>query len=114
MTPIDTRLRRASAFVCLVVIGGTVGYLMLGLSFIDALYQTVITLTTVGFREVGEFGTAEQVFTIVLIVVGVGTVLYTFTLGVQMVVEGQLREILGRRRMDKKIAGLSGHVVICG
>ena len=101
-------------FVCLVVIGGTVGYLMLGLSFIDALYQTVITLTTVGFREVGDFDTRLKIFTIALIVVGVGTVLYTFTLGVQMVVEGQLREILGRRRMDKKIAGLSGHVVICG
>jgi voltage-gated potassium channel len=108
------RLRVATAMVVLVFVGGTVGYMMLGLSFVDGLYQTVTTVTTVGFRELGEFDTAEKVYTIVLIIVGVGTVLYTFTLGVQMVVEGQLREIVGRRRMDRKIAGLRDHVVLCG
>lgn len=100
--------------VAFVFVGGTVGYWLLGLSPIDAAYQTVTTVSTVGFREVGRFGTAEKAFTIVLIIVGVGTVLYTFTLTVQMVVEGQLREIVGRRRMDNKIAGLRGHVVLCG
>jgi len=100
--------------VALVVVGGTVGYWLLGLTPIDALYQTVTTVTTVGFRELGEFDTRLKIFTIVLIVVGVGTVLYTLSLGVQMLVEGQLREILGRRRMDKQIAELDGHVVLCG
>lgn len=109
-----TRLRVAAGLVALVVVGGTFGYWLLGLSPIDALYQTVTTVTTVGFREVGEFDTPLKIFTIVLIVVGVGTVLYTLSLGVQMLVEGQLQEILGRRRMDKKIAGLDGHVVLCG
>lgn len=109
-----TRLRIAAAMVALVIVGGTVGYWLLGLSPIDALYQTVTTVTTVGFREVGEFDTSLKVFTIVLIVVGVGTVLFTLSLGVQMLVEGQLREILGRRRMEKQIAALDGHVVLCG
>jgi voltage-gated potassium channel len=108
------RLRVATALVALVFVGGTVGYWLLGLPPIDAAYQTVTTVSTVGFREVGKFDAAEKVFTMVLIIVGVGTVLYTFTLGVQMVVEGQLREIVGRRRMDKKIADLRGHVVLCG
>lgn len=100
--------------VALVLVAGTIGYSLLGLSVIDAAYQTVTTVSTVGFREVVKFDTAEKIFTIALITVGVGTVLYTFSLGVQMIVDGQLREILGRRRMDKKIADLSGHVVVCG
>jgi voltage-gated potassium channel len=100
--------------VVLVLVTGTIGYLLLGLSLIDALYQTFTTVSTVGFREIGEFNTAEKVFTIALITVGVGTVLYTFTLGVQMIVDGQLREIVGRRRMDRTISDLRGHVVLCG
>jgi voltage-gated potassium channel len=108
------RLRFAAFLVALVFVGGSFGYWLLGLSVIDAVYQTVTTVTTVGFRELGDFGRAEKIFTIVLIVVGVGTVLYTFTLSVQMVVEGQLREIVGRRRMDKHIAQLRDHVVLCG
>jgi voltage-gated potassium channel len=108
------RLRLATVMVVLVIVGGSFGYWLLGLSLIDAIYQTVTTVTTVGFRELGEFGQAEKVFTIALIIVGVGTVLYTFTLSVQMVVEGQLREIVGRRRMDKVIAGMRDHVVLCG
>jgi voltage-gated potassium channel len=100
--------------VGLVVVLGTAGYMILGLSLLDSMYQTITTVTTVGFREIGEFGVAEQVFTIFLIVIGVGLVLYTFTLVVQVVVEGQLREIVGRRRMDRKIADMSGHVVLCG
>jgi voltage-gated potassium channel len=108
------RLRLAAFGVALVVMVGTAGYMAFGLSLVDALYQTITTVTTVGFRELGEFGAPEQLFTILLIVVGVGLVLYTFTLVVQVVVEGQLREIVGRRRMDRKIADMSGHVVLCG
>ena len=65
-------------------------------------------------RELKEFGTAEKWFTMFLIVTGVSTVLYTFTLGVQAVVEGQLREFVGRRRMDRELAKLSGHTIVCG
>ena len=97
-----------------VVVTGTVGYVLLGFSLLDALYQTITTITTVGFREVEEFGTAEKWFTIVVIVLGVGTVLYTFTTVVQFVVEGQFRELVGRKRMNRRIAEMSGHVVVCG
>ena len=108
------RLRLGVLLVATVIGLGTAGYVALGMSPLDALYQTVTTITTVGFREVEPFGAAEQWFTIAVIVGGVGTVLYTFTLAVQLVVEGQLGEYVGRRRMDRRIASMEGHVIVCG
>ena len=102
------------SFVIVTVLG-SVGYVVLGLSPLDALYQTITTLSTVGFREVEPMDSAaRKLFTMVLILVGVGTVLTTFTVVVEALIEGSLRDIFGRRRMDRKIAGMSGHVVICG
>ncbi len=100
--------------VLAVMVIGTIGYLLFGLSFTDAVYQTVTTVTTVGFRELKNFTVAEQWFTIFIIVVGVSTVLYTFTLAVQVVVDGQLRDFVGRRFMDREISKLSGHTIVCG
>lgn len=100
--------------VAAVTVFGTVGYLAFGFTLLDAVYQTVTTITTVGFRELTDFGTGLKIFTIVLIVVGVSTVLYSFTLVVQLVVEGQLREFVGRRRMDRQINQLEGHTIVCG
>jgi len=100
--------------VIAVAIIGTFGYWMFGMSLTDASYQTVTTVTTVGFRELQDFNNLEQWFTIVIIITGVSTVLYTFTLAVQVVVEGQLRDFVGRRMMDREISKLSGHTVVCG
>jgi voltage-gated potassium channel len=110
------RLRIAVALVLAVFVVGTFGYLWFGLDFVDAIYMTVITITTVGYRELlgDELTDSEKLFTMAVIVTGVSTVLYTFTLGVQVVVEGQLREFVGRRRMDRKIAEMRDHVVVCG
>ncbi len=93
---------------------GTVGYLLLGFTPLEALYQTVTTVATVGYREVRPLGPGGQIFTMVLIVVGVGTVLYNLGVLVEAVTEGHLFDYLGRRRMDSRIAGLAGHVIICG
>ena len=100
--------------VATVFVVGTLGYWAFGLSLLDSAYQTITTITTVGYRELAVFGTAEKLFTMVLIVLGVSTVLYTFTLAVQVVVEGQLREFVGRRRMDRELSKISGHTVVCG
>lgn len=109
------RLRIALGLVAMVVVAGVLGYRMIGLSWMNAVYMTVITITTVGYREVtGIPSVGEQIFTIVVIVTGVSTVLYTFTLMVQVVVEGQLRDFLGRRRMNRRIADFSGHTIVCG
>jgi voltage-gated potassium channel len=97
-----------------VVVVGTIGYAILGFSWLDALYQTVTTVATVGFREVEPLSNVGKVFTMVLILVGVGVALYTFSVLMETVVEGQLQDLLGRRRMNRAIADLSGHVIICG
>jgi len=111
-----SRLEWALATVVTIILIGTIGFMVLGLSFVDAMYMTIITITTVGYRELtGPNVTyAEKIFTMIIIVTGVSTVLYTFTLTLQVVIEGQLREFVGRRRMDRKIADMQGHVVVCG
>jgi voltage-gated potassium channel len=114
VSPAITRLRIATALFGGVIVIGTVGYRLFGFSWVDAAYQTITTITTVGFREVNEFGTAEKWFTMVVIVTGVSTALYTLTLIMQVVVEGQFREFVGRRRMDKQIAQMRDHVIVCG
>jgi voltage-gated potassium channel len=81
---------------------------------LDAFYQTVTTVTTVGFREVEPLSSAGKVFTIVLIVFGVGTALYTLSVIIEGLIEGQLPEVFGRRRMERKISGMRDHVVVCG
>jgi len=108
------RLQRAIAMVFAVGVVGTFGYWLFGMSLTDASYQTVTTVTTVGFRELQDFNNLEQWFTIFIIITGVSTVLYTFTLAVQVVVEGQLRDFVGRRLMDREISKMSGHTVVCG
>lgn len=108
--------RLLGAVIALVVVlaVGTVGYLLLGFTLLDALYQTVTTLATVGFREVTPFGAAEKWFTMVLILMGVGAVLYAFSVLMETLLEGRLNELLGRRRMEQSIAAMADHVIICG
>jgi voltage-gated potassium channel len=108
------RLGGASIALGLVLVAGTIGYVVLGFGVLDAAYQTVTTVSTVGFREVEPLSPAGQVFTMVLILVGVGAALYTFSVLIETFIEGRLNELLGRRRMEQSIAALNGHVVICG
>jgi voltage-gated potassium channel len=114
--PVSTwrRLRLALAALATVLVAGTVGYRAFGLSWLDAVYQTVTTVATVGFRELQTFSAGEKVFTVVLILVGVGTALYAFTVVVETLIEGHLGDLVGRRRMERDIARLEGHVVLCG
>ena len=103
--------------ICLlaaIILVGWVGYVLLGFGTLDALYQTVTTITTVGFREVEPLTGAGQIFTMVLILAGVGTALYTLTVLLELLVEGHLGQAMERRRMDKRIAALTGHVIVCG
>lgn len=108
------RLRIGLATLAGILVAGTIGYVLLGFTLLEALYQTVTTVATVGFREVRPLGSGGQVFTMVLILVGVGTALYTFGLLIQAVIEGELRLFLGRRKMERQINRMSGHVIVCG
>ncbi|MHB8264286.1 MAG: potassium channel family protein [Acidimicrobiales bacterium] len=98
----------------LVLLGGTGGYVAFGYGILDAAFQTVITVTTVGFGEVHRFGAGEKVFTIVLILFGVGMAAYTFSVLVETFVEGYLSDTLGRRKMQNQIRSMSNHIIICG
>ena len=102
------RIRYAVAALGVVLTVGTAGYMMLGFGLLDALYQTVTTVTTVGFREVQPLDRRGQVFTIVLILVGVGTALYTFGVVLEALIEGDLQTHVGRRRMDRAISRTDG------
>ena len=108
------RIGRALLAFSLVIVAGTVGYAILGFGFVDALYQTVTTITTVGFREVHPLSTVGELFTIALILVGVGTALYTFGILLEALIEGHLRQQLRRRQMDRQIRQMTGHFIICG
>jgi voltage-gated potassium channel len=108
------RVRIGLAAFGFVLVGGTVGYLILGYSLLDAVFQTVETVSTVGFGTLRRLDTAGKVFTIVLILVGVGTALYSFTAALEVLIEGHMRELVRRRRMERDIAAMSGHVIICG
>jgi len=109
------RLKISLLVLFSVTVAGVLGYQFLeGLSFLDSLYMTIITISTVGFREVKVLSPAGRVFTIVLICSGVGAAFVGFVSTTQWVVEGELRELLGRRRVEKKIGRLQDHYILCG
>ena len=99
----------------LLLLAGTVGYIFIeDWPFIDALYMTVITLATVGFNEVQELSPVGRIFTMTLIIVGVGFVFYLAGSIIQFMVEGRVREILGRRKLEKQLRKQKDHYIICG
>lgn len=98
----------------MVLLAGTVAYYLLGLSVLDALYQTVTTISTVGFREYGDTDAAWKITTLVVILVGVGAALYTLGVFLETLVEGRLTDRIERRRTTRRIARMEGHVIVCG
>ena len=94
---------------------GTLGYMAIeDWPVLDALYMTVITLSTIGYGEVNPVSPNGRVFTLVLIVMGVGFFLYVIGNVVQFLVEGRIRLILGRVKLDKQINHLNDHYIVCG
>ena len=97
------------------LLGGTAGYMLIEKwSFMDALYMTVITLATVGYGEVRRLSPSGRIFTMLLILTGVGFVFYVASSTIRFVVEGRVREILGRRKLEKEIQAQKNHYIICG
>lgn len=107
-------LRIAIVLVLSVLILGTAGYMLIErLSLVDALYTAVVMMATVGnvVRPLSEPG---RLFTIAVIVLGVGSLLYTFGAGMEFMIEGHFSRAIRRRLMDSKIAALRGHYIVCG
>ncbi|MFH1124291.1 MAG: ion channel [Pseudomonadota bacterium] len=94
---------------------GTAGYMLIERwGFLDSLYMTVITITTVGYREVGNVSEAGRVFTIFIIFFGMGIIAYILGSIAQAMVDIQVRSIIGRKRLGKKISSMKDHYIICG
>lgn len=97
------------------VFGGTVGYMIVeGMSFIDGLYMTVITISTVGFREVRDLSTQGRLFTIILIISGLFIAAFAVTVVSTFVIEGEFKFLLRRRMMEQSISKLKDHYIVCG
>ncbi len=109
------KLVRAVAAILCVLVTGTLGYHFLeDWTLLDGLYMTVITITTIGFKEVHDMGTSGEVFTMVIIVMGMGVVAYAMLTATRLVVEGEVTKILSRRRYMKTIERIRDHFIICG
>ena len=108
-------LRISVASLVSIIALGTLGYSIIeGWQAFDALYMTVITLATVGFKEVQPLSQEGKLFTIILIISGTGMIAYTLSCLLQFTLEGQLRKILGRKKLESRISKLRDHYIICG
>lgn len=109
------RLAVPLSLLAVVYVAGVAGYMILeGWDFPDASYMTVITVATVGYGETRPLDPLGRWFTTALILGGMGTILYAVSSVTAFFVEGELRTLLRRGKMDKAIARLSGHHILCG
>ena len=100
-----------------VLVFGTCGYVIVGLAPFDALYQTAITVSTVGYREVGpaeEIDRAYRTFTLMLVLVGATSLVYTASVLLETLVEGTIDNGFRRRRMQRRVDRMSDHVIVAG
>ena len=111
----EKHLKAAIFLAFIVLLIGTLGYMIIeGWSFVDALYMTVITVASVGYKEVHDISYMGRLFTILFIMGSVGVTVYVAGVVVQFMVEGRLRVIMGRRKLDRLIDHLKDHYIICG
>jgi voltage-gated potassium channel len=98
-----------------IFIMGIAGFMVIEkLSLADAVYLAVVTISTVGYGDMVPKTPMGHLFTAIFIVTGVGTAYYTFSLLVSMSIEGRIQEIFGRKGMNRRIANLRNHIIVCG
>ncbi len=109
------KVKVAFSFLFLITVAGTAGYHFLeGWSLADSFYATVVTLGTVGFGDFYPVTSGGKLFAIFIIVFGVGAMAYTVAMIMENVMEGRLRKILGRGKLEKRIKKIKNHYIVCG
>ena len=113
------RLIKGLIATFIAIAAGTVGYKLLGgpeWSLLDAIYMTIITLTTVGFGEIQDLSANPyaRILTIFIILFGMGSLLFVVSTVTGFIVEGELTNVFGRRKMLKEISNLKNHFIVCG
>ncbi len=116
---IPKKLRNIIGIILAVILVGTIGFKIIGgpeKSFLDALYMTAITITTVGYGDVIGLDNHPlgKVFTIIYVFIGAGAIAYLFTTLAAYIIEGELRKVFRRRKMEKRIAKMKDHYIVCG
>jgi voltage-gated potassium channel len=112
---LESKINKTLFLVVIILSIGTIGYMLLSqYSFVDALYMTVITVTTVGFGELRPFSPEEKVFTIFLILTSITVFGYAVSVFSEYLVSGRFFEHFKQRKVEKQIANLKGHTIVCG
>ncbi|MEW5725569.1 MAG: NAD-binding protein [Thermodesulfobacteriota bacterium] len=115
MTPESRKLKISAILGVVIILGGTLGYMLLEeWTFLDSLYMTVITVGTIGYGEIRPLSPAGRVFTLFVIVFGVGNAAYLVGQFSRAMVEGSLRKVLGRRKLEKQVRKIKDHYILCG
>ena len=115
MNILESRINKTLALVFVILLLGVSGYMLLSnYSFVDALYMTVITITTVGFGEVKPFTPEEKIFTVFLILTSITVFGYAVSTFSEFIVSGRLFEQFKHRKVEKQIKNLKGHTIVCG
>lgn len=115
---LQRRLVHALILLAGVVLVATCGYKVFGrdVAWLDALYMTIVTLSSVGYGEIVDtsHSVGLRAFNLLVLTFGIGVMLYVFSVATAFVVEGELKNLFWRRKMQKKIAGFRGHIIVCG
>lgn len=112
---IPANLKASIALLLLIVVIGTAGFHFLERAdLITSLYWTIVTVATIGYGDVVPQTMAGRIFSIIIIISGVSVALYTFTAAMAFSMEGELKNILGVRKMQEKIDQMKEHIIVCG
>ncbi len=115
MKELKKRLVFSLVFIILIISVGSAGYVMIEKwNLLDSLYMTIITIASVGYKEIHDLSPNGRIFTIILIIGGVGSVAYALATIAKIILEGEIQEVFGRKKLEKKIKELKDHYIICG